>query len=95
MAAIWIHLVGILQYETGKTKLKLNIDTSITVSTMITQLASHFKLKKRYLRNLDPSSLKQTALILVNGKDITVLDGLESKLKDEDVVTIIPFSHGG
>jgi molybdopterin converting factor small subunit len=88
-------LVGILQYETGKTKLKLNIDAPITVSTLFTQLASRFKLKKRFLHNFDRDSLREVVLILVNGKDITVLDGLESKLKNEDVVTIIPFSHGG
>lgn len=34
-------------------------------------------------------------LIAVNGVDVSGLDGRYSKLKDNDVVTIIPVIHGG
>jgi molybdopterin converting factor small subunit len=33
--------------------------------------------------------------MLVNGKDISVLDGVETLLKDGDEVTLVPILHGG
>jgi len=34
-------------------------------------------------------------LILVNGREISVLNGLETKLKDGDEISLIPVVHGG
>jgi len=38
---------------------------------------------------------KPNTLILVNGKEISVLNGLETTLKDEDEVIFIPVLHAG
>ncbi len=38
---------------------------------------------------------KTNALILINGKEISVLDGLKTKVKDGDEVVFIPVVHGG
>ncbi len=38
---------------------------------------------------------KPNALILVNGKEISVLEGLATKLKDGDEVVFVPVVHGG
>jgi len=35
------------------------------------------------------------ALILVNGKEISVLDGLETIVSDGDEIVLLPVSHGG
>jgi len=40
----------------------------------------------------DPVS---NALILINGREISVLNGMETMLKDKDEITVIPVSHGG
>lgn len=34
-------------------------------------------------------------IVLVNGKDLSVLGGLDTELKDGDEVTVITFAHGG
>jgi molybdopterin synthase sulfur carrier subunit len=38
---------------------------------------------------------RANALILVNGKEISVLDGLATKVQDGDEVVFIPVVHGG
>jgi len=95
LASIWVEFVGILQNETSTTKLQINIDAPITVSTMIKRLKTIFKLKGNFLLEHEPGRLRQNTLLLVNGKEINVLEGLETNLEDDDVVTIIHISHGG
>ncbi len=95
LASIWVDFVGILQNETGATKLQINIDAQITVSTMIKRLKTSFKLKGDFLLEHELGRLRQNTLLLVNGKEISVLEGLETKLEDNDVITIIHISHGG
>jgi molybdopterin converting factor small subunit len=84
-----------LQPKTGNTKLQINIDAPITVSTIIKRLATHFNLEANLLLDHTKGRLRQNALILVNGREINVLEGLETKVKDEDILTIISISHGG
>ena len=95
MASIWVEFVGILQHETGNTKLQLNIDVPITVSTMIKRLSTSFKLEVNFLLEHKKGRFRQNALILVNGKEINVLEGFDTKLVDDDIITIISISHGG
>jgi molybdopterin converting factor small subunit len=38
---------------------------------------------------------RPNALILVNGKEISVLKGLETTVKEGDQIILIPISHGG
>ena len=95
MASIWVEFVGILQNETGRKKLQIIFDAPITVSTMIKRLKTSFKLKENFLLEYETGRLRQNILTLVNGKEINVLEGLETKLKNDDVVTIIHISHGG
>jgi len=44
---------------------------------------------------LNDEGFKETVLTLINQKDIGVLNGLDTKLKDGDEVVFIPVSHGG
>jgi molybdopterin converting factor small subunit len=46
---------------------------------------------------IDPElgSPLSNAVILVNGKEIGLLNGLETKLKDKDEILFIPVIHGG
>ncbi|HDO42088.1 MAG TPA: hypothetical protein ENH03_04220, partial [Candidatus Bathyarchaeota archaeon] len=46
---------------------------------------------------LDPElkDPRPNTIILVNGKEISVLSGLETEIEDGDEITIIPIIHGG
>lgn len=41
------------------------------------------------------SDSRSNTLILVNGREISVLNGLETTLNDGDEVVFIPVVHGG
>jgi molybdopterin converting factor small subunit len=43
----------------------------------------------------ESSDARSSALILVSGREIGTLEGLETKLKDEDEVSLLPVAHGG
>jgi molybdopterin converting factor small subunit len=46
---------------------------------------------------IDPEceSPKTNMLVLVNGKEIGVLNGLETAIKDGDELVFVPVVHGG
>jgi len=50
---------------------------------------------KRTLVDPDLEDPRPNTLILVNGKEISVLKGLETMLKDGDEVVFIPVLHAG
>ena len=41
------------------------------------------------------NNMSSNALILINGREISVLNGLETKLNDGDEIVFIPVVHGG
>ena len=49
-------------------------------------------------RNLIDENLeepKPNALVLVNGREISVLNGLATKVRDGDEIVFVPVVHGG
>lgn len=50
---------------------------------------------KKTLINLNLKELKTNALILLNEREISTLNGMGTILKNGDEIIIIPISHGG
>jgi len=50
---------------------------------------------KRSLIDQQLEDPRPNALILVNGREISVLNGLETNLKDGDEIVLVPVVHGG
>lgn len=92
---ITISLVGSFK-QFSPEPLQLHFDTSPTVEQMTACLIS--KLGQSFGNTLmDPilHSPFPRALILVSGKEISALEGLDTRLSDSDQVVILPVSHGG
>ena len=62
---------------------------------MLKEIARELPALKQSLNDQKSEELKSNALIMVNGREISVLDGLETKLKDGDELVLIPVVHGG
>ena len=62
--------------------------SSLTIDELVNHL---LKIKPDNTLDLDIKNL----LIAVNGMDSSTLDGFKTKLKDNDIVSIIPIIHGG
>ena len=50
---------------------------------------------KRNLVDQQLDDLGSNTLVLVNGMEISVLNGLETRLKDGDEIVLVPVVHGG
>lgn len=50
---------------------------------------------KGILIDLKSGQVRKNFLILVNGRDITFLEGLKTKLKDGDTIALFPLIAGG
>lgn len=91
---IRIELVGVLQGKASGKKREVEVDEAINVLTLIRELAKSHEEGTDILLD-DIPSLKSNVLILVNEREISVLDGFETRLYNGDKVTIVPVSHGG
>ena len=67
----------------------MKIDNSdITIQELINLLP---ELKPEDAPELDTDNV----LIAINGADSSAMDGKSTKIKDNDVISIIPIIHGG
>jgi molybdopterin converting factor small subunit len=50
---------------------------------------------KRTFSDQELNDSRSNSLILVNGREISVLNGFETKLNDGDEIVFVPVVHGG
>jgi len=92
-----VKLTGILKGISGKEVVILNFERPTAVKEVIFRLAEMFSMEfRRALIDSELNSPKPNALILLNGREVSVLPGgLESQVKNGDEIVIIPVTHGG
>ena len=90
-----VRLLGVFRGLSAKSQLSLNLKKP-TVRSLVQKLSESFSVEAKHLL-VDPelNDPRPNTLILVNGKEINVLKGLETELENGDEVTLIPISHGG
>ncbi|HKM77051.1 MAG TPA: MoaD/ThiS family protein [Candidatus Bathyarchaeia archaeon] len=83
--------------RSGEIVLELPEKAGTTVRYAIGELIQRDDL--RDLRSLlvsgDTSDPRPNALIIVSGREIGALNGLETELKDNDELALLPVAHGG
>jgi len=90
-----VRLLGVFRGFSGKSQLSLKVEQA-TVRNVIQTLAESLSTEARSLLiDAELNDPRPNALILLNGKEINVLKGLETEIKEGDEVTLIPISHGG
>jgi sulfur-carrier protein len=93
--AIAIKFVGAFRHFSGTSELILERKGCISICDMVNELVIEMPELKKSLIDQQLEDLRPNALILVNGREIGVLNGLETKLNDGDQVTLVPVMHGG
>jgi MoaD family protein len=90
-----IRLLGVFRGLAGTDRLSLKVGRS-NVKNVIMVLAGLFPTEaKRLLIDPDLDDPRPNALILLNGREINVLNGLGTEVADGDEITLIPVVHGG
>lgn len=96
MIKVNVRLVGVLRGVSGKRSFTIKLREGDTIATLVQRISAEFGEEfKRVLVDSEQNDPRPNVLILVNSKEIELLQKLETKLEDDDTVTIIPVSHSG
>lgn len=91
-----IRFMGIFQQLSGKKRFMLKLEQPATVKKAVIKLTETFSAEfKRVLIESQLNDPRPNALILVGGKEINVLQGLETEVKNSEEIVFLPLVHGG
>jgi len=90
-----VRFIGALRSAAGKSKITIKIRGAVPLRELIKKIVEELPKLKRTLIDPELEDPRPNTLILVNGKEIGVLNGLETMLKDGDEVVFVPILHGG
>jgi molybdopterin converting factor small subunit len=93
---IEVRVFGIFQRLSGKKRFKVRLEEPATVRKVITKLSETFSSEfKQVLLDSRLDDPRPNSLILVGGKEVSTLKGLETVVKDSEEVVLVPVAHGG
>ncbi len=91
-----VRFLGIFQRLSGKKRFQVNLEEPATVREVIMKLTETFSSEfKRVLVDSGLKDPRPNSLILVGGKEISALQGLDTEVKDAEEVVLVPMVHGG
>jgi molybdopterin synthase sulfur carrier subunit len=93
--AVNVRFIGSLRASAKKSKFTLKLEKAVSLREIINRIVKEQPKLKRVLIDPELDDPRVNSLILVNGREISVLEGLDTKLKDGDELIFIPVVHGG
>ncbi len=88
--------MGTLKKLAGKKRVALCFDKPVKVHEIITELVSTLPSKfGRFLIDPELNDPRPNVLIILNKTEIGALNGLDTKVRNDDKLVIIPVAHGG
>jgi MoaD family protein len=90
-----VKFIGALRHLSGKKQLTLNYQDGLVVKQLIENLSQEIPAFQRTFSDQPLNDAKSNSLILVNGREISVLNGYDTKLCDGDEIVLVPVVHGG
>jgi molybdopterin synthase sulfur carrier subunit len=90
-----IKFIGALRHISGKTQLTIDCGEEISLKELLAKIGQEAPKLEKSFSDQQVGDSTSNALILVNGREISVLNGLETKLKDGDEIVFVPVVHGG
>ncbi|MDH5460471.1 MAG: MoaD/ThiS family protein [Candidatus Bathyarchaeota archaeon] len=93
---ITVKFFGVFRGISGKSKLTVKFENAaVSLKGAIEKIVEEMPRLKRVLIDPEMEDPRPNTLILVNAKEISVLNGLETMLKDRDEVVFISVLHAG
>ncbi len=92
---VTMRFLGVLRSIIGKNKLTIKFKGAVTLKEAVKEIIEKVPRLERTLIDPHLKDPRPNTLILVNEKEISVLNGLETILKDGDEVVFIPTLHAG
>jgi molybdopterin converting factor small subunit len=93
---VHVKLFGVFRSAASEVEVQVG-ETHPTVKSVISALVSQksYASLRQLLLGSDTSDPRPNALIMVSGREINTLDGLETRLTENDELSLLPISHGG
>jgi len=92
---VTIKFFGALRHDSGKDTLTMECPKDVSLLDLVNTATLHSKTLRRNLLDEQLENPKPNALILVNGREISVLNGLQTRVKNGDEIVFVPVVHGG
>lgn len=90
-----VKFVGALRHLSGKTQFTINHQAGFSIKELVEEISREMPELKYTFSDQELNDSRSNSLILVNGKEISVLNGYETKLCDGDEIVFVPVVHGG
>jgi molybdopterin synthase sulfur carrier subunit len=90
-----VKFIGSFRSISGMDKLALKLADSVPLRNVVKKIVHELPRLKQALIDPELGEPRTSMLVLVNGKEISVLQGLETVIKDGDEVVFVPVLHGG
>jgi len=92
---VTVKFFGIFHSVSGKDKVTLEFKDAVPLKKVINKLVEAVPKLQKTLTSPESEDLKSSTLIIINGKEISVLNGLKTEVKDGDNIVLVPVTHGG
>ena len=95
---VHLRLYGVFRSAAGTSSLTVEIpENAPTVKSAIDRIFAQgeFGALRSLLINSATSDPRPNALIMVSGREINTLKGLETELTEGDELALLPVAHGG
>jgi molybdopterin converting factor small subunit len=90
-----VTFIGAFRNASGKSKFTITSESRILLKKAIKEIVEELPKLKTMLIDPELENPKPNTLILVNGKEISVLNGLDTILENGDELVFVPVVHGG
>ena len=90
-----LKFIGALRQISGKPQAKIDFQEGLTLKILVAKVSVEMPQLGKIFSDQQLGDARSNALVLVNGREISVLDGLETVLHDGDEIVFIPVVHGG
>jgi len=89
-----VKLFTILKQLAGTGELEVALEDGDTVGKVLTRLVANYPALRQHLFDRD-GKVESYINIFVNGRSIRFLDGLDTRLSEDDVLALFPPVAGG
>lgn len=93
---IIVRFLGTFQKVSGKKSINLTFEDPLTVKDVVNKLTEIFPNKfKEILLDSHLNYFQPNSLVIINGKEISALRGIETEVQDSSEIVFVPMIHGG
>jgi MoaD family protein len=93
--SLTIKFIGALRHLSGKKQFTVNFQGGLSIKELVAKISQELPELKRTFSDQELNDSRSNSLILVNGREISVLNGYETNLSNGDEIVFVPVVHGG